>query len=191
MPVNSTPVEWYECLSRGTAAVRHTYDLSEFRRNGIVQLSVFHIRSFSDCFGWTVYRIPEPVKAVEIERPEQRKYQYKLQSVVWRQAEDLERLQQHTRGKLVPSAGLATPTLEENFCDFDAERFERELNSLARIRIPLTLNRPIGCDGESYGVHVRDHFDLEWWCEGPQEWRELVLWTNRWIEFVRRYGKSQ
>jgi hypothetical protein len=185
MATNRTPDEWYECLSQGTAAVRRTYEIPEFRRRGIPRLSVYHIPSFTDCFGWTIYEIPGRAVPVEVVTTTKRKGEYKLQTVKWRQSADAEKFKQHMAGALVGSSRLATPTMEESFSDIDSEWVEREIANLAQIRIPLITRAPFGCDGVSYGVHVRGLFDLEWWCDGPSEWKELAIWTHRWIESMQ------
>jgi hypothetical protein len=166
-----TPDEWYQCMSAGTCAVRRPTELRQFRRPGAPRLTIYHIPSFQDCYGWTVYQM----------RGERH---YKLQTVIWRQHADGQRIQDLRTGRIMHAT--AEPTLDESIADIDAQQFEERMATLATIRIPLVIKRPVGCDGESFGVRIEREFELEWWCNGPAEWAELERWTYDCIEMFRR-----
>jgi hypothetical protein len=167
--VLETPQEWYQCMDAGTAAVRRPYAL---RQQGIPRLSLYHIPSFKDCYGWTIYQMRGGSD-------------YKLQTVIWRQHADIQRMQDLMVGR-VTRVTAVVPTLEESVTDVDSQWFERRLTALAMIRIPLVTKRPIGCDGETFGVHIGSQFEVEWWCDGPPEWTELERWTYDCIEIFRQ-----
>lgn len=154
-----TPDEWYQCLHAGTEAVRRPYELPQFRRVGVPSLVIYHIPSFQDCHGWFVSRARGACR---------------LHTIVWRQVAD---------GQRVPIA--AQPTLEDSTADIDVQWFEQQLAALSAIRIPLVTERLLGCDGESYGVHIPHSFEVEWWCDGPAEWAELTRWSYACIEYFR------
>jgi len=158
-----TPKEWYQCMDAGTAAVRRPYRLAQFRQQGFPRITLYHIPSFQDCTGWTVYQLP-------------RSKDYLLQTVKWHQAADGQRIEELMQGQVASTS--AEPTLTEATTPLDAAWFERQLAALSSIRVPLHTNRPTGLDGESFGIHVWNEFEVEWWCEGPSEWRDLVRWAH-------------
>lgn len=158
--VQQTPDEWYQCLHAGAAAIRRPYDLPQFRHIGLPSLVVYHLPSFQDCYGWCVSRARGTCR---------------LHTVVWRQPADSQR-----------QPVSATPTLEESRTDLDGEWFEQQLAALSAIHIPLVTERMIGCDGESFGVHVPHSFEVEWWWKGPAEWAELTRWTYGCIDYFRK-----
>lgn len=158
-------------MDAGTAAVRRPYALPQFRRPGLPRITIYHIPSFEDCTGWTVYQV-------------HRSKDYVLQSVTWRQPVDSRRIEDLMLGRVT---GVSpAPTLEEASCVLDATWFESQFTAFTSIRIPLHTNRPIGLDGESFGVHAPGEFEVEWWCEGPPEWKELIQWTNDCINHFRQ-----
>jgi hypothetical protein len=57
------------------------------------------------------------------------------------------------------------------------------LRDLRTIRIPVgDFEEVMGLDGTGYALSLASgytHADLSWWCEGPDEWRELVDWARR------------
>ena len=169
--VMSVPKEWYQCMDAGTAAIRRPYQVRRFCQPGIPRVSIFHIPSFADCTGWTVYLLP-------------RGGGYRLQTVVWHQPADGKRMEDLMQGRV--TAAAAEPTLEEVCGALDPVWFERQLSLLGEIYVPLHTNRPIGLDGESFGVHCRSEFEVEWWCEGPPEWAALVAWTHECIGYFQR-----
>ena len=84
------------------------------------------------------------------------------------------------------SGTSAEPTLEGMCVALDSAWFERQFSVLGEICVPLHTHRPIGLDGESFGVHCRGEFDVEWWCEGPPEWAALVAGTHEGIGYLQR-----
>ena len=166
---NVTPSEWYQCLNAGTAAVRHPYEVPQFRRLGWPRLCVFHIPSFQDCYGWSVTQV---------------RGAYKLHTIIWRQARDGQRMHDLMSGQIAQT--MTQPTLEVHTVDIDAEWFQKEMEVLAAIRVPLAIQRPMGLDGESFGIHVPREFEVEWWCEGPPEWQELTKWAYECIASFRQ-----
>ena len=167
--VLQTPREWYECLEAGCAAVRRPFALSQFQRPGVPRLSVFHIPSFVDATGWTIYYLP-------------REKSYKLQTVIWRQQADGRRMEDVMHGRVLRVS--PEPTLEERYSDFSRDSAEQMIATLGRITIPLLARQNIGCDGESFGVRVEHNFEVEWWCDGPKEWAELTRWARDSIDVL-------
>ena len=171
MKTMTTPKAWYQCLDAGTAAVRRPYELRQFPQQGTPRITLYYIPSFQDATGWTVYYRP-------------RTGEYLLQAVTWHQAADGRRIEELMVGKVASAS--AEPTLTEATAALDPAWFERQFAALSSIRIPLHTSRPIGLDGENFGIHVWNEFEVEWWCEGPSEWSELIRWAQECIEHFRQ-----
>ena len=168
MKTMKTPEQWYQCMDAGIAAVRRPYEIRRFRRRGLPRITLYHLPSFQDCVGWTVYQLPH-------------KEGHLLQSITWRQSVDGKRMEDLMCGR-TPSTS-AEPTLTETTNPLDSIWFEHQLTALSSIRISLHTNRPLGLDGETFGVHARNEFDVEWWCHGPPEWADLVQWAHKCIKY--------
>lgn len=169
--IHETPREWYECMHLGTDAVRRPYALRQFPHRGWPRVSVFHLPSFNDCYGWTVYESrDEP--------------QVTLQTIVWRQTSDGARIHEVLMGRA--KSVSAEPTLEETLSSIDAVWLERKMHDLAKIRIPLIIECDFGLDGETYGLCVPGRFELEWWVDAPREWEDLARWTYDCIDAFRK-----
>ncbi|WP_254513650.1 hypothetical protein [Anatilimnocola floriformis] len=69
------------------------------------------------------------------------------------------------------------PTLESGWVLLDAEKLEALLAQVRSIRIPLLVaEAPMGLDGITYELAFGEFFcnsRIVWWCNMPQEWREL------------------
>jgi hypothetical protein len=167
----TTPQEWYDCVEAGAAAMRRPYALRQFRRTGIPRVTIYHLPAHEDCTAWTVYEVPGS-------------RDYLLQTVIWRQAEDGRRMEDLMLGR--GSNISPAPTLEETMRTLAANWFERQFRALASISLPLYAQRTVGLDGESFGVHIRSEFEVEWWCDGPPEWADLVRWTGECIDYFRK-----
>jgi|ERR1700677_2443754 len=169
-----TPKEWYRCMDAGITAVRRPYLLPMSRNEGFQRITIYHIPSFFDCTGWTVYELPVSKS-------------YVLQSVTWRQYADSKRIEDFEVGR-VSSDAASQPTLVGATKPLDASWFQAQLSKLASMRVPLVCKGHLMCiaDGESFGVHAQQEFDVEWQCDGPEEWGDLVRWTHECIDHFRQ-----
>src|SRR5262245_23893922 len=50
----------------------------------------------------------------------------------------------------------------------------------------IGIERGVGLDGEISGIELfgLDRVRLEWWCEGPKEWRALTDWVEKFRDFL-------
>jgi hypothetical protein len=87
------------------------------------------------------------------------------------------------------------PTVEVDWGPIDLPRVEALLARLGSIRLPLAVaNARSGCDGVSFEFRIGGAFcsaHIRWWCDMPDEWRELrpvvselaelfeQVWTSR------------
>ena len=82
-----------------------------------------------------------------------------------------------------------TPTLRVR----DSYLPVKELKSLFETVIDLDIRmigvkEPFGLDGETFGLEGYGPLHgirLEWWCEGPDEWRDLTAWAAEMREFLK------
>ena len=161
---------WGQCLFAGISVVRGTREVQKFKPPGVPRLTIFHIPSFYDATGWTICE-------------KFREENFKLQTVIWRQDFDSQRIQDHMLGKSTYES--PEPTVDEHSVDLESTWVKNKLSQLAEITIPLHVKRPLGLDGESWGIRVPGEFDVEWWGEGPDEWAELIKWTHSCIEYFK------
>ena len=163
-------------MDSGIAAVRRPYDLRQFRHPGIPRLTIYHVPNFIDATGWVIY-----------ERP--RSEGFGLQTVTWHQKKDGERIQNLMTGESLSES--PEPTLTEDYFDIGSDWVRSQIAAMMEISIPLHTERPIGLDGESFGVHMRGEFDVEWWCDGPEAWRPLIDWTRECIAYLNQIRGEQ
>lgn len=136
---------------------------------------VYHLPSFIDCSAWSLFR---------------RRHAFNLQTVTWRQSVDARRLSDPSEGLRLGI--LPVPTLEERFEPADSAWCNAQLQELAKIRLsPFLPEGSSGLDGETFGVHIPYKADIEWWCSGPEDWRELVSWANEFIAQVAQVSRSE
>jgi hypothetical protein len=158
-----TPREWYLCMDAGIATIKHPYKTRRFPARGLPVITIYHISSFEDCTGWSVYTRGAGKGCL-------------VQKVCWRQRLDGERIRELMQGKV--SSVSPAPTVDEATSSLDAGWLEKQLAALNSLRIPLYARGPEGADGESFGVLTTHGIAIEWWCEGPEEWAELIRWTE-------------
>lgn len=164
---------WIKCLGAGTRAVRFPSLRKESRGLGLPKITIFHIPSFEDCHGWTVY-----YKQREDSR-------YLLQDLIWRQSSDIERMEDARHRAL---KGISSePTLEVRTAYLAAAWFWEQWRSLSQISIPIVVEPQYGLDGESYGINITYRLQLEWLNEPPSAWRELGTWVHNCIEVFRNH----
>jgi hypothetical protein len=166
-----TPREWYLCMDAGIEIIKRPHETRRFPARGVPVITFYHITSFEDCTGWTVYSQGTHKGCF-------------VQKVCWRQSLDGERMREFMEGNVASVS--PSPTLDEATSALDASWLEQQLAALNSLRFPLYARGPQGCDGESFGVLAPHVFAVEWWCEGPREWAELIRWTQDCIGYFER-----
>jgi hypothetical protein len=67
------------------------------------------------------------------------------------------------------------------------DEFSSLIEQGRRLNIPLIgIEQRMGLDGETSGIELFgfDRVRLEWWCEGPKEWRALTDWVMKFRGFL-------
>jgi hypothetical protein len=91
-----------------------------------------------------------------------------------------------------PSVDPIDPKLVNHVSYLDPAAAVALLDEGAAIRVPVFDNQGrhgIGIDGEIWTFQSGDRFTgarLEWWCDGPPEWKPFADWTRRLAEFLDR-----
>jgi len=129
------------------------------------RIRIWHYPAFDENRSWTIYQLG---------RPSDRVAQSVLRQVTWSREFDAQRL-------TLPMEGLKhglhpQPTIEVRDRPLDTDEFKRRMASLEGISFNLFAARPVGLDGEGFGIATA-HVKAEWWCEGPDTWKELAAWA--------------
>ena len=58
--------------------------------------------------------------------------------------------------------------------------FRIKLDRFSRLSLPLLVSDVVGLDGERYGIETFGfhHISVSWWCDGPDEWKPLIRWSE-------------
>jgi hypothetical protein len=82
------------------------------------------------------------------------------------------------------------PTLAVRDAEVDETELSQLMEQAKRISIPVVaIEECPGLDGVTCGL-ATDGFlgavRLEWWCDGPREWRDLIAWAGEMQAFLSR-----
>jgi hypothetical protein len=131
------------------------------------QLYLWHFPSFTAHRSWAIYQHRD--RGARIPRT-------LLRQSTWDYAADSKRL-------FEPLTGLGQgfhvqPTMEVRDRPLDGTSFEKRLALLRLISFPAFCARGLGIDGETFGIAFpQPGARIEWWCDGPESWRELTRWA--------------
>jgi hypothetical protein len=146
--------------------------MADLREAGIPVLHVYCLPSFTAARGWTLY-----------ESGYGKDVSLNLHTVVWRQLQDIRRIREAKSSN--NQSVSPEPTIDTFTNLLDIMWWSERQQELHNMQLPLVTKRELGMDGTFYGVSVPRRFALEWWCEGPPEWRELVTWTDECIDYFK------
>jgi hypothetical protein len=139
--------------------------------------------SFKVHKSWTVFMPPSSESRSDITF---------AREVTWNRPEDLERLSD-------PLIGLKkgfdlNPSIEVKDAIVNLKDFYLELDKLNSINIPVVPKSEVfGLDGEIRGFHhclPNKEIKLQWWFDGPIEWKDLTCWQTEMQEFLERHFRS-
>jgi hypothetical protein len=90
--------------------------------------------------------------------------------------------------KIIPSP--LAPDVKDEISVTDAvlvpEEVDHQIATLLEIPLPLFVKKEHwGLDGETFGLERPHMFHLQWWCEGPEAWRDFasrVASIRTWLE---------
>src|SRR5262245_23249262 len=90
---------------------------------------------------------------------------------------------------------LYRPTIESDWVLIEGARVDSALAKLRSTAVPLAIaNWAGGCDGTSFELSVGDsscNARISWWCELPEEWRELAVIVTELEQLFERTWASR
>jgi len=142
-------------------------------RNLPPQFRLWHYPAFSAHKSWTIFK------------SRSQNSQSVVREVTWDFLADNARLDD-------PLVGLkqgfhTNPTVVVRDGKLPDDEFSILIEEGRRLNIPLIgIEQGVGLDGEISGIELFgfDRVRLEWWCEGPMEWRALTDWVEKFRVFL-------
>ena len=142
-------------------------------RNLPPQIRLWHYPAFSAHKSWTIFK------------SRSQNSQSVVREVTWDFLADNARLAD-------PLVGLkqgfhTNPTVVVRDGKLPDDEFSILIEQGRRLNIPLIgIEQRVGLDGVTSGIELFgfDRVRLEWWCEGPKEWRALTDWVKKFRVFL-------
>lgn len=163
--------EWSELEEKAMYLLSHPHLLPEQKGLGKFHLALrlWHYPAFEKYTVWLVYRgVKDDTSCL-------------LREVVWDMQDEAERM-------LNPLEGLKRgfhiePTFRTRTIEIKREETDNRLAELQSLSLPAFIHSDrIGLDGESFGIAVGTGFlnaQVSWWCDGPEEWQQVITWFNQ------------
>lgn len=172
--------EWAEVEALALRLLEHPKDLEPrepIRRYGSV-VRLWHYPAFAPQRTWTI--LTPGRKAPPGAGP-------MVREVLWDRQADGRCLFE----ELPPSEPGTLPRMGVRDAFLPATELQRLLDAAAQLSIPLVLaSKTLGLDGERFGLETYNFspfMRLEWWCDGPTEWRHFTDWVAELRAFVQRH----
>ena len=180
MPVEKRESDFAELEKRALWALEHSEEVEprETIRHLWTQMRLWHYPSNGQYKSWTVSVSMPPDR--DDARP-------MVREVVWDRPYDWQRLSD------LPPRREGEFTDEPTLKVRDSYLPVKELKSLFERVIDLDIRmigvkEPFGLEGETFGLEGYGPLHgirLEWWCEGPEEWRDLTTWAAEMRGFLK------
>lgn len=143
-----------------------------------VTLRLWRYPAFFNHVAWSVF---------EPHANEAGKRQTLVREVVWDRAHDLARFSDPLEG--VRQGFHSPPTLHLRDAAVSSRQYQRLLHDIATHPAPVVQFRSIiGLDGEQFGIASETGFNsarMEWWGDGPKEWRDFIAAVMRLRAFLQ------
>ena len=156
--------EFAELQTKALHALEHVDAPVSFRRS-YVALQLWEYPAFAKYISWTIFTDKDGNMV--------------LKQMIWDRPDDTERF-------MDPIVGLKKgwhiePTLTNSETSLDQSEIVRRITIANTIAIPLVgIKSTVRLDAVTYGLQIPasyNSFRLQWWCNGPEEWRELTTWA--------------
>jgi hypothetical protein len=170
---------WAELEARAQRVLEHAKEVEPrepVRRYGSI-LRLWHYPAMGPQTAWTILR-PGRKKAAEV--------QPLVREVAWDRIPDMKRLFDPLE---IPKWGLSsTPTIQLREAALPKMELQTLLGAAADLAVPVVVfSHTVGLEGEYFGLEnyeVSPSVRLQWWCEGPIEWRHFTDWFHRVRSFL-------
>jgi hypothetical protein len=149
------------------------------RQSRTLMLRLWHYPSFDAHRSWTVVTshrtgAPPPYLLVR--------------EVTWDRLGDSRRLTDPLEG--LKHGFHSRPSLAVRDAEIAPASLDSFLRTAPLLSFPIIgIGGPVGLDGESFGIECGDLFQkvrLEWWGNGPPEWRAFTAWAQEIRDFLAR-----
>jgi hypothetical protein len=173
--------QWAELEARAQRLLEHPKDLEPrevIRLYGSL-LRLWHYPVYGSQTTWTI--LSPGKKASPGSLP-------MVREVVWDRDADNERL--FASAESLTRDTATQPTLRVRDAVLPAPMLDRFLAQGASLSVPvIVLAKSGGVDGEYFGLEtyeVSPFVRLQWWCDGPTEWRHFTDWVTALRTFALR-----
>ena len=187
MDGENRPEELEELRSHAFQALEHPERLEP--REAVEQLRPllrlwrYPSLTFSDHQSWTIFTPPrnQPDEQMALVR-----------QVTWESPHDLSRFAHPL--EWLKQGHRAPPSLSVCDAEIAYSLLSPLLDDLARISVPVAGVKPLwGLDGERFGFEYRAASSflcaqLEWWCDGPKEWRAFIDCVARLRALLQKFS---
>ena len=176
--------EWAELEARALRLLEHAKEVEPrqvIRRYGSV-LRLWHYPAFGPQRTWTILKPGR--KAQENAGP-------LVREATWDRAADHERLFNPLEG--LRNGFDSQPTIGLREARLPAAELRSLLEIAANLAVPVVLfPRPgdVRVDGEYFGLQTYEASSsvrLQWWCDGPTEWRHFTDWFGQVRSFLAQH----
>lgn len=116
-----------------------------------------------------------------------------VQQIIWQRETDFQRVMNSATD--LQDDFQIEPTFEIKTGEIEWEFYRKIRTELSKIKLsPFIEQEMNGRDGELFGVETLDLFfsgRIIWWSECPHEWKELIDWYEKVMNFLEgRFGES-
>jgi hypothetical protein len=169
---------WAELEARALRLLEHAKEVeprAAVRRHGSL-LRLWHYPAHAPQTSWTIL---QPARtAVPATGP-------RVREVTWDRIPDQERL---FGAQALQTSGLdSTPTVRLREAELPQAELQALIAGAADLSVPvLVFSHTVGLDGEYFGLEtyeVSPAVRVQWWGDGPIEWRHFTDWCGQ----VRRF----
>lgn len=187
---------WQVHSKGGRAAVRQGFEpehVSGYSDKFLIQ--ILTLPSFTSEIGWQIYR-RNPVIYHRHPIENDGKPRFVGCRTEWLKEEDIQRFSSPV--KSLQYLNRLAPTMRFETLELDPQWTQQQIASLLTASVPpFAASNSIGLDGVSYEVRQGDYMAgtcLNWWCDGPDEWRPLtriVFALLEELEDIRAYDAAK
>jgi hypothetical protein len=146
-------------------------DALALQEPNFVLLKLWKIPSFEPPVGWNIF-YKHPIFAQRRKDP---------RSIPYVQKTYFQSRSQNLQYFLTAVRYQEAPLLRDNLNDF--------LTNISQLAIPPIIEKfGSGADGTSFGFEIPGYgfgsFCIDWWHDGPDEWRPVTTWYHKLVEFL-------
>jgi hypothetical protein len=139
-----------------------------------LRFRLWHYPAFDAYRSWSVFELSrrrEPASLL-------------VRQVTWDRLHDCQRLRNPLLG--LQEGFHSHPKIEVRDRPLDASELAARLAAAHSVSVPIVgRDRGITLDGVTFGYEEEDGSPrLEWWCDGPAEWREFTTWAREMMQWL-------